>query len=137
MKTTLADAENTGNARRASAPVDDPWVRCQGSNHNRPEDQAKEKTEMKEEHELVTTTQEQQIWHSDLTWLQHALDTFSFNATNLRDFQSQLRAIHTGVSALQESGFNLFNHVSMVFDLDEFGTTSTTTFTPSEAAPPF
>ncbi|WP_161797448.1 hypothetical protein [Corynebacterium propinquum] len=55
----------------------------------------------------------------------------------MKQFQPQLRAIHTGVSALQESGFNLVNHVSMVFDLEEFGTTSTTTFTPSEAAPPF
>lgn len=130
MKTTLADdAENTGNARFASAPVDDPWVRCQQSKENRKEEE--------KEHEPLTNTQEQQLWHKDLTWLQRALDTFSFNATNLRNFQPQLRAIHTGVSALQESGFNLFNHVSMVFDLEEFGTTSTTTFTPSEAAPPF
>ena len=130
MNTTLTDdAENTGNARRASAPVDDPWVRCQQSKENRKE---KEK-----EHEPLTNTQEQQLWHNDLTWLQRALDTWSFHSDEMKQFQSQLRAIHTGVSALQESGFNLFNHVSMVFDLDEFGTTSTTTFTPSEAAPPF
>ena len=130
MNTTLTDdAENTGNARRASAPVDDPWVRCQQSKENRKE---KEK-----EHEPLTNTQEQQLWHNDLTWLQRALDTWSFHSDEMKQFQSQLRAIHTGVSALQESGFNLFNHVSMVFDLEEFGTTSTTTFTPSEAAPPF
>ncbi|WP_454973390.1 HNH endonuclease signature motif containing protein [Corynebacterium propinquum] len=120
---------NVSNDDGINTPVDDPWEQSQQSK--------KKKALAEEEREPLTNTQEQQLWHKDLTWLQRALDTWSFNADNMKQFQPQLRAIHARVAGLRESGFNLFNHVSMVFDLDEFGTTSTTTFTPSEAAPPF
>ncbi|MDK8718583.1 HNH endonuclease signature motif containing protein [Corynebacterium pseudodiphtheriticum] len=107
-------SNDVSNDDDINAPVDDPWEQSQQSK--------KKKTPDKKEPELLTNTQEQQLWHNDLTWLQSALNKWSFNADNMKQFQPQLRAIHARVAGLRESGLSLSTHATMACAMDEFST---------------
>jgi len=113
-ESTSGVSSNVSNDDGINTPVDDPWEQSQQSKMK--------KAPGEEEHEQLTNTQEQQLWHNDLTWLQRALNMWSFNADNMKQFQPQLRAIHARVAGLRESGLILSTHTTMAYKMDEFST---------------